>query len=180
MLATVLVGFGELAVEPLLAALNSASSLNVRVWSAQVLGKIGDLRAVASLLARIHDRADALRTSVANALGDLRDARAVRPLIDSVLRDPSATVRAQAAAALGRIRDLTAAVPLLVGALGDLEHWVQLRALEAIEAIAPNDTLQRLRDRTRRFEPRGPVPRRARARSAGHPRAGLRGPRQLR
>ncbi|MEO8846453.1 MAG: HEAT repeat domain-containing protein [Kofleriaceae bacterium] len=138
-IAAVLIRFGDLAVEPLITALNSASNLNVRVWAAQVIGKLGDARAVPSLLARIHDRSDALRTSVANALGDLHDARAVRALIDSVLRDPSATVRAQAAAALGRIGDITA-LPQLVAALGDPEHWVRLRALEAIEAVTPEDT----------------------------------------
>ncbi len=138
-IAAVLIRFRELAVEPLIHALASAANLNVRVWAAQVIGKLADTRAVPPLLARIHDRSDALRTSVANALGDLRDARAVRPLIDSVLRDPSATVRAQAAAALGRIGDVTA-VPLLIAALGDPEHWVRLRALEAIEAIVPDDT----------------------------------------
>ena len=138
-LAAVLAAFGEVAVEPLLTAVASAPSLNVRMWSVQVLGKIGDRRAVAPLLARMNDRADALRMSVANALGDLRDGRAVRPLIDAVLRDPSPTVRAQAVAALGRIGDASC-LPLLVGALGDLEHWVRLRALEAIEATAPSDT----------------------------------------
>jgi len=138
-IAAVLIAFGELAVEPLLGALASTDSLNVRVWSVQVLGKLGDRRAVPALLARIHDRADAFRMSVVNALGSLGDARAVRPLIDTILRDPSPMVRAQAAAALGRIRD-AASLPLLVAALGDLEHWVRLRALEAIEAMAPSDT----------------------------------------
>jgi HEAT repeat protein len=138
-IAAVLIKFGDLAVDPMITALGSASNLNVRVWAAQVIGKLGDVRASPSLLARIHDRSDALRTSVTNALGDLRDPRAVRPLIDSVLRDPSATVRAQSAVALGRIGDISA-VPLLVAALGDTEHWVRLRALEAIESVAPNDT----------------------------------------
>ena len=91
------------------------------------------------LIARINDRTDALRMSIANALGTLRDGRAVRPLIELILRDPAATVRAQAAAALGRIGDATS-LPMLIVALGDVEHWVRLRALEAIEAISPLDT----------------------------------------
>ena len=137
-IAQVLVGFGALAVEPLLTALDQARTLNARMWAAQVLGKLGDRRAVPALLARLHDRDAQLRLSVASALGDLADGRAARPLIEIVLRDPVPAVRAQAAIALGHIGD-PASLPLLVSALGDPEYWVRFRALEAIEELAPED-----------------------------------------
>jgi HEAT repeat protein len=137
--ASVLVSFGAQAVDPLLKTLDSGASINARIWAAQVLGKLGETRAVPALIGRLHDRSEQIRLSVANALGDLRHTRAVRPLIDVVLRDPTPAVRQQAATALGRIGDEDA-MPVLVGALGDPEYWMRFRALEAIEALEPKDT----------------------------------------
>lgn len=138
-LAALLERFGAEAVAALLATLDSAESPNARIWAAQILGKIGDHRATQPLIGRLHDRSPQMRMSAASALGDVGDLRAVRPLIDIVLRDPVAAVRAQAAASLGRIGDADA-VPVLVGCLGDPEYWMRFRALEAIEALAPEDT----------------------------------------
>ncbi|MCA9679273.1 MAG: HEAT repeat domain-containing protein, partial [Myxococcales bacterium] len=138
-LAQVLVAFGPEAVDALLATLDAAPGLNARVWAAQILGRIGDRRATWPLVERLHDRAEQLRMSAANALGELHDARAVPPLIGVILRDPVAAVRAQAARALGQIGD-ESALPLLVASLGDPEYWMRFRALEAIEALAPSDT----------------------------------------
>lgn len=137
-LAQVLIAFGDLAVPPLLATLDSGA-LNARIWAAQILGKLRATAAIDSLIARLADRSDQMRLSAANALGDIGDRRAVRPLIDVVLRDPAPGVRAQAAAALGRTSDPTA-LPMLVTGLGDPEYWMRYRALEAIEALRPDDT----------------------------------------
>ncbi|MCP4444117.1 MAG: hypothetical protein GY811_02065 [Myxococcales bacterium] len=138
-LAKVITGFGEEATEALLHSLDAAPNLNARIWSAQVLGKIRDRRATMALAKRLHDRSEQMRISVANALGDIADNRAFRPLIDVILRDPVAAVRSQAATSLGRIGD-EGALPLLVNSLGDPESWMRFRALEAIEALAPSDT----------------------------------------
>ena len=138
-LAQVLCDFGSAAVEPLLAVLDRAEHLNARVWAAQILGRIGDARATWPLVERLHDRAEQLRLSAANALAELRDGRAVPPLIGVVLRDPVAAVRAQAARALGQLGD-ERALPLLIASLGDPDYWMRFRALEAIEALAPADT----------------------------------------
>ena len=137
-LAQVLTSFGSAAVDPLLTTLASAKSINARVWAAQVLGKLGDDRAALPLIERLYDRSEQLRLSVANALGDIGYSRAVRPLTEVILRDPVPAVRAQAASSLGRIGDASA-LPLLVSALGDAEYWMRFRALEAIEALAPED-----------------------------------------
>ena len=137
-LAQILVAFGGAAVEPLLAALDSPDNVNASVWAGQILGKIGDRRAVAPLIDRLHDRSERVRMSAASALGDIRDSRAVKPLINLILRDPVAPVRAQSAAALGRIGD-SEALPLLVQSLGDPEYWMRFRALEAIEALEVHD-----------------------------------------
>ena len=137
-LAKVIAGFGEAATMPLLDSLDAAPNLNARIWSAQVLGKIRDRRATNALVKRLNDRSEQMRISVANALGDIADNRAFRPLIEIILRDPVAAVRSQAATSLGRIGD-EGALPLLVNSLGDPEYWMRFRALEAIEALAPKD-----------------------------------------
>ncbi len=138
-LAKVLAGFGDKATSALLESLDAAPNLNGRLWAAQVLGKIRDRSAVPALIKRLHDRSEQMRVSVANALGDIADNRAFRPLVEVILRDPVASVRSQAATSLGRIGD-EGALPLLVNSLGDPDYWMRFRALEAIEALAPSDT----------------------------------------
>ncbi len=138
-IAAVLVAFGKSAVEPLMALLDSGATLNGRVWAAQVLGKIKTAKAVPQLINRLHDRSEQMRLSAANALGDIGDLRAVRPLVDVILRDPTAAVRAQGASALGRLGDPDV-IPILVASLGDPEYWMRFRALEAIEVLNPKDT----------------------------------------
>ncbi len=138
-LAQVLCDFGGGAVDPLLAALDRSESLNARIWSVQILGRIGDHRATWPIVERLHDRAESLRLSACNALAALGDAQAVAPLITVVLRDPIAAVRAQAARALGELGD-ERALPLLIASLGDADYWMRFRAFEAIEALAPADT----------------------------------------
>ena len=138
-LAQILAELGEPALDPLLATLDKSASLNARVWAVQILGRIGDHRSTWPIIERLHDRAESLRLSACNALAALRDARAVPPLIDVVLRDPIAAVRAQAARALGELGD-DRALPLLISSLGDPDYWMRFRALEAIEALSPIDT----------------------------------------
>lgn len=138
-LAQVITAFGADAVTPLLESLDAAASLNARVWTAQILGKIRDRRATPALIKRLSDRSEQMRISVANALGDIADNRAFRPLVEVILRDPVSAVRAQAATSLGRIGD-EGALPLLVASMGDPEYWMRFRALEAIEALEPEDT----------------------------------------
>ena len=138
-IAAVLVAFGRAAIPHLLTTLDSSATLNGRIWAAQVLGKLKARRAVPPLMNRLHDRSEQMRLSAANALGDIGDLRAVRPLVDIILRDPTPAVRAQGASALGRLGD-PEVLPILVGALGDPEYWMRFRALEAIEVLNPEDT----------------------------------------
>jgi hypothetical protein len=67
------------------------------------LTKIGK-PAVSSLIRRLRHADPNIRAAAALVLGNIRDARAVRPLM-AVLRDPSEQVRYRSAYALGRIKD---------------------------------------------------------------------------
>ena len=138
-IADALVAFGATAVPALLELLDEAESTRSTVWAARVLGRIGDAAAMGRLMERLHDRSDAVRIAAAEALGHVRDVRALPALVRSTLRDPVAHVRAHAAGALGRIGD-PMAVDALVGALADPDFGTRIVALEALETVQPPDT----------------------------------------
>lgn len=138
-IAEVLISFGRDIVPELVQALGDERNPNVRVWAAQILGRLGDPRAVQPLMGRITDRSEQVRMSVAEALGKLGDPRAVNELMMVARRDPVSPVRAEAARALGQLGDPTV-VPGLVTLLADPDYWTRLRAIEALELIRPEDT----------------------------------------
>ncbi|MCZ7546907.1 MAG: HEAT repeat domain-containing protein [Anaerolineae bacterium] len=79
-----------------------------------------------------------MRWAVANAMSEIRDARAVEPLINA-LRDANGRVRIAAAHALGRIGDVRAIEPLIV-ALRDKQHidsYVEALGLFGEPAVEP-------------------------------------------
>lgn len=138
-LAELLVAFGERALDPLLAALDDEEHVNARVWSAQILGRMAERKALAALLPRLKDRSERVRLSVTEALGRIADRSAVAPLTRLALRDPVPTVRAEAARALGSIGDDSVLGELQLLLAAD-DYWTRLRAVEAIEKLAPDDT----------------------------------------
>jgi HEAT repeat protein len=97
-----LVEVGEPAVEPLLIALMD-KDLSVRMAAAEVLGRIGDLRAVEPLIAVLNDNRydDVCKVAMA-ALGKIGDSRALEPLL-AALKSNSLSVRQAAASALVKI-----------------------------------------------------------------------------
>ncbi|MBI3303281.1 MAG: HEAT repeat domain-containing protein [Deltaproteobacteria bacterium] len=96
------------AIEPLVTAFKDE-----RVWWAAMdaLVRIGPA-AVGSLVAALRDRDENVRGRAAQALGRLRDTRAVDPLM-AALKDKDWFVREAAAEALGRIGDVRAVGSLL-------------------------------------------------------------------
>jgi len=152
--ADALVAIWSPAVDPLIAALKSKHQ-PVRVSAAEALGKLGDVRAVAPLIAALED--GTLGLEAVEALGKLGDSRAVEPIVAvmiaaapnaarsfwapseelynanvQVFPDVQAfTSLAVAADALGRIGDARAAEPLAA----QLEHpnpGVRKAAAEAL------------------------------------------------
>jgi len=95
-------------------------------------------------------KADKARLSAAVALGELRDKRALRPLVRA-LGDDNKTVRAVAATSLGLLGDETA-LPALKRATQDKHKTVRQSAVEAIAKIRSTSTVTSRTSRTRNQE----------------------------
>jgi HEAT repeat protein len=99
------------AVTVALAARLDDDNAGVRQRACDVLGRLGDARAVIPLLARLGDGSRDVRAAALDALGQLGDERAA-PAMIRLLADPAEEVRAQAVQALGRVRARAAVGPL--------------------------------------------------------------------
>lgn len=133
------------AVEPLIAVLQEGA-LNVRLAALEVLGKIGNERAVEALTTALSDPESSVRFAAVRALnagGIPAMARAVEPLIAFMTnRSVETLARGFAAQALGKSRDQRAVAPLLAALQGDdldvdREAAYALAELGGIEFIEP-------------------------------------------
>ncbi len=123
-----LAAIGEPAVEALLAQLGEPG-WKVRCAAARALGHIGDKRAVAPLIAALHDDHSMTCMTAAGALGRIGSVRALTPLM-AILRDGSPSVRREAAGALALIGG--PALLLLRDATGDPAHPAHKEATQAL------------------------------------------------
>ena len=99
--AETLAKIGKPAVKPLIEALkDGAEDVAVRMKAAEVLGEIGDERAVEPLIQALKDKDEFVRQCAAEALGEIGDERAVETL-NQALKDE--WVREEAAKALKKI-----------------------------------------------------------------------------
>ncbi|MBK8020134.1 MAG: HEAT repeat domain-containing protein [Chloroflexi bacterium] len=103
----------------------------------RMVGRTGDLRHFDALVDLLQaDRSlvsPVVKVAAAEALGHLRDSRAVHPLIDA-LSDNDDAIRETAAEALGRIGDSMAFDAVLV-TLNDESEWVRRASAEALGAF---------------------------------------------
>ena len=87
-----------------------------------------------NLIQKLQNKHPHARAEAARELGNIKDARAVPPLINA-LNDSAAYVRAIAAESLGKIKD-TSAVPLLIATLkGDQYIYVRQESAKALGKI---------------------------------------------
>jgi len=108
----------------------SAEDDAVRMVAAEVLGQIG-VASVPLLLAALEDPYYQVRITAADALGHIRDERALFPLIHLLTRDDEEEVRSRAAHALGEFRK-SAATEALIRALHDRYAVVRGAAARAL------------------------------------------------
>lgn len=120
-----LAAIGEAAIDLLIKGLKTEDE-NVRYWITTILGKIGDK--TIDPLVRILQTGSTkdMKALAAQALGETRDARAVRPLIES-LKDDAWSVRNAASNSLKQLGSM-AVLPLikvLMSQNEDLRFWSQ-------------------------------------------------------
>lgn len=131
----------EIAVEPLIRALND-KNLNVRSAVAHSLGELGhgleDKRFVVPLIKALKDDEYEVREEAAWSLGQIRDKRAVNPLIQVLLKDEYSIVRISSINALRKIGDKRAIKPLLRVHKDDKNKDVKNAAEEALLWIFEN------------------------------------------
>jgi hypothetical protein len=141
-------------VKPLIQALSAPKSeivdseekMGIRQLAAQILGELGDLRAVEPLICALNDKYFMTRIAAAMSLGQLRDERAVQPLIN-VLQDSDEDVRRAAAGSLVKLKAVEPLIEVLnhndkrvrfqaVWALGDIRD---LKAVEPLSQLTEDE-----------------------------------------
>lgn len=120
----------EPTLDEYLHLLTSAPSAAVRANAAWRLGRMRDMRALASLLVALHDEAAGVRVRVVEALGMRRDAEIV-PALLGLLDDPDEDVRAIVTRSLGGI-DATVVTPVLIAYLHDPSPLVRAEVAQAL------------------------------------------------
>ncbi|MCX6560734.1 MAG: HEAT repeat domain-containing protein [Candidatus Aminicenantes bacterium] len=155
------------ALNPLASALKDRESV-VRSNAAEALGRLGDRRAVAGLIALLRDDEMRVRESAmlalakikdplavepliarlkapfddstaAFALGEIKDRRAVKALLGTLVRTSSYTAQAAAAEALGKINDLSAIEPLIRILEIEKDELLRGAAAKALKALTSFD-----------------------------------------
>jgi HEAT repeat protein len=141
-------------IEPFIAELNDSKGDEARKCAARVLGKMKDPRAVDALIAALEDKGLRVidpvvieqeeaahrpvdtgrspRGEAATALGEIKDPRAIRPLIDA-LKDPDAELSHGAARALSKFGEPV--VEPMVGALKDSDPGFRRKAARVLGGI---------------------------------------------
>jgi len=121
----------ESAVEPLLELLKDDHS---KVSGIKALGDIGGESVVLPIINMLNDKDGEVRSTAVNALGQIKDKRAVEELIKALETDTDVNVRRLSAIALGDIK-AEKAVPVLIKKLNDQFMNVSTSAADALVKI---------------------------------------------
>lgn len=121
------------AVKPLIKLLTKDRWDRWRIAAANALGKIGDQKAVDSLIMALEDQSTFVQEEAIIALGKLGHPKAVKPITEK-LKDERDTIRQKATWTLGKIGDSRAIKPL-IKKLDDESKEVRLNAARALDAL---------------------------------------------
>ncbi len=125
------------AVIPLL----RSDNVPARNMSMDILREVGG-QDVEALIGLLHDEDADIRIFISDILGSAGTPQAVRPLGESLLKDPECNVRYQAAVSLGSLAYHEGAA-YLNKALAD-EEWVQFAVIEALTKIRDGSSVNAL------------------------------------
>jgi HEAT repeat protein len=128
-----ILGSSVSAAMPVCVAMLGDRDAGTRGSAALALGRIGDRRAVESLILALADSDTFVRESAISALGKLGDPRSVNALC-AALNDSNDFVRFDAATALGELKDPRAVEPL-IAALKDPDPEIRGQAAAALGKI---------------------------------------------
>ena len=135
-----LLNLGRFAVPYLGKGLESLSSL-VRLYSAEILGEMGEKRFLSPLIGMLlSDKDWKVRKSSAYALGLLK-ASVVGDSLVLALKDPEALVRAESALSLRWVQTTPKIVRALCSALSDENSYVRLRSAASLGYIGKKEAL---------------------------------------
>ncbi len=119
---------GQDAVDPLIEALGDAEG-TVRKFAADLLGRIGDERAIEPLGMAIYDLHFDVGKAAAESLAHF--GAASLEVLKEALTHPEAGIREHAVSALGKIQHVSVA-PVLLEALNDPERIVRKQAIQSL------------------------------------------------
>ncbi|SFG99543.1 HEAT repeat [Halopelagius inordinatus] len=133
------------AVGPLCAAYGEESELR---WNAvAALGRIGDPRAIPTVVAALDDDDPSVRRRACRASARLETTAATSPLCDRATTDPSADVRREAIDALGRLGEADArVVTAMESVLGDAPTPLRRAAVTALGRLGGPKARRLLRE----------------------------------
>jgi HEAT repeat protein len=123
------------AIATLLDLLHDTEDNSARSFAANILGQMGNPSVIADLIHALADPEISVRKSVVATLGNLQDARAIQPLIQTLAsKDENSSVRARAALSLGDLRDFggTKAATILRTMCENTAESTQVRGCAAI------------------------------------------------
>lgn len=131
---------GEDVIAGLIRCLSAHDNAGMRNSAIEALVQIGG-QAVDAMLAAMHAAPDPdVRKFLIDTLGDIRDARAVPPLVRA-LDDRDENICVAAAEALGKVRDRRAADPLIACLARSDRGWLDYAAAEALGEIGDERAL---------------------------------------
>ena len=132
-------------VDELCKALLEDSNYKVRVQAAIVLGKLGDVSAVDSLIKALDDPNKTVRGIAAQALGQIGDAAAADPLRALLQRDVDPFVKGQAEKALAMLQSSGGSTAMAGGSSKKAKIYLNFGPFAASKNVSP-DAVKIVRD----------------------------------
>jgi len=127
-------GEKKIAVSALTVLLTDNQPKNIRLEAIDALGKIGARTSVDKLLALFGEEDEEILSAAVEAVGKIKDPKAVKPLMDVLYND---TVKLTAIWSLGNIGDKSA-IPILTTLLNNEDRFVRFNATRALKTIGEN------------------------------------------
>jgi HEAT repeat protein len=120
-------------VDPLCAALGSPHFM-VRQTAAQVLGVLGDRRAMTPLIKTLQDEKVQVQLWVVESLAKFDDPGVISPLVETLQQTPSPTLRYTIIRVLGTLGD-PAVLPVILAFQDDADYHVRSKVRDAVHEL---------------------------------------------